>query len=186
MQMLLIIFAGLLLQILILNESKVNNNMVETIGNNYVAEQAISLAEQCLLRFTGKRLVFDEYLTSNSVSPSESAKSSSLTTDAYLGRDASESASNSDTFDDIDDYNKFDTLIVTEPAKKYGFRVKCSVKYFDPSAGTTTTSRTWHKMITVFISDSTKGSNYHSLVDVNGKKLVLQKYIIKSFFNIIN
>lgn len=152
-QMMLTIFAMVLLSMVILNINKGFYNTNTTMAFSRYNILATSVANSIIEDATGMR--FDEN-TSGAVT-----STSSLTSVANLGLDSGELSTNLKSFDDFDDYNCFrtnpksDTIVVvatTNPKVTIIFKTICKVDYVsasNPSA--TSSSPTWHKRLRLWV-----------------------------------
>jgi hypothetical protein len=181
-EMMLLILAGLLLNRIMLSEKAVDMTNQENLLPVRLGVAAVSVANSYIDRVTGSALSFDEFTTANAVEPLSSdsvAKLPSLS--ASLGRDAGEV--NQSQFDDIDDYNGLDTMITVQDVGN--FRVRCTLRYFDPTADSTTTSKTWCKQFSVSVTDTIPGSNKSYFV-FNGTKAEVKKVVVLSYQRFLN
>jgi len=138
-QLLLTTSAIVLLSLLLL---RVSNSFLST--NSVMMENkfnvlAISLGSSLLEEATGK--AFDENTVENTVS--------SLTSLTTIGKENGEVYPNFDDFDDFHNLTKVDSTLPSAV-----FTIRCSVAYINPSSpnGTTGTTKTWHKRLTVMVS----------------------------------
>jgi hypothetical protein len=65
------------------------------------------------------------------------------------------------------------------------FRVRCTLRYFDPTADSTTTSKTWCKQFSVSVTDTIPGSNKSYFV-FNGTKAEVKKVVVLSYHRFLN
>jgi hypothetical protein len=163
------VMAMFLLGTIILNT---NSNLLtneQTVMDSEFGVAAISLATSLVEEAQGK--MFDEASVDSGVTDV-----SQLATAASLGKDANElyRYAGSDTtmsdFDDLDDFNNFSIEFVNDTTKPLiaqyrgeskGFRadyfVRSKVEYVTAttSAITPTSSKTWHKLLTVTVTSPT-------------------------------
>ncbi|MDP4115141.1 MAG: hypothetical protein Q8903_03355 [Bacteroidota bacterium] len=124
---------------LTLNTSYLNSN--QTMVESEYTIEAVSLAESYLERAIGES--FDQQTIYAAVS-----STSSLST--TLGPEAGET--NINLFNDFDDYNGYTTTATTQRAT---YNVSISVVYVaDTNPSVTSGSKTWHKKMTVTVSNS--------------------------------
>jgi hypothetical protein len=122
--------------VLTVNQSLSNNGFI--LQQTEIGIYKVSLGTSVLEEAMGK--AFDE----NSI---ESDLSSTTSLSSTLGPESGETH---DDFDDFDDYNNYTTSYVIEGVDS--MTVKCKINYVDPSnPDGTTTSKTWHKKITVYV-----------------------------------
>lgn len=147
--MMLAVGAMLLLSVLILN---VNNNILgtnNTLYNTKFGILAVSLGTSVIEEASGKS--FDVATDGNSINDVNL-----LTPSSGLGPAVGEQYPN---FNDFDDYNGFTKTFTNFPSAE--FKVACSVKYvLESNPSITTTNKTWHKRIDVFVTSP-------SMVDQN-------------------
>ena len=183
-EMMFLIFAGVLLAMLILTENAGNMSSDETILTSKIGLNAISVANSYIEKATSNSLYFDEYTRTHSVQPRPTSPSDSSTLLANLsgtlGRDPGETSPA--TFDDVDDYNNYDDTVGVAGVGL--FHVLCSVRYYDPSADTTTSSKTWYKVFTVAVTDTVPGSNTHYM-QVQGQQIAIRRSVILSYYNFL-
>lgn len=124
---------------LTLNTSYLNSN--QTMVESEFTIEAVSLAESYLERSIGE--AYDQQTLLYAVS-----NVSSLST--TLGPDAGEN--NINLYNDFDDYNGYSTTVST---LRSTYNIAISVAYVnDNSPSVTTSSKTWHKKMTVTVSNS--------------------------------
>jgi hypothetical protein len=145
-QTLLTIMALMLMGRLILT---VNRTTLETGSVKDIAEYRITATSlgTSLLEYAND-LSFDEATVDTFLT---TAQSSSLTAAASFGPDAGESTYM--TFDDIDDYQGY--VKVDSIPNSAIFYTTAQVEYLSvtpPSTVTVTTTKTWNKMITIFVT----------------------------------
>ncbi|MFA5833440.1 MAG: hypothetical protein WDA22_08185 [Bacteroidota bacterium] len=145
-QTLLTIMALMLMGRLILT---VNRTTLETGSTKDIAEYRITATSlgTSLLEYAND-LAFDEATADTFLT---STQSSSLTTPASFGPDAGESGYT--LFDDIDDYHGY--VRIDSIPNSAIFYTTARVEYLSvtpPSTVTTTTSKTWNKMITIYVT----------------------------------
>jgi len=145
-QTILSIGAMMLLSILILNISSTQLTTQDSMQNAKFGILATSLGSSILELATQK--AFDEASTADVVT-----STNQLTTAKYFGAgsDPGEYKDSMDTWDDYDDFNGYTNIDSTMPSAL--FVIKCKVDYVDPAvSGFVSSSRTWHKMMTVTIT----------------------------------
>jgi len=147
-QMMITLGALMLLALVVL---RVNNGFLNTnsiLLDSKLGVLATSVATSVIEEATGK--AFDHNTDTTSVSLHSKLS-------ATLGPESGETYPNYNDFDDFDGYSKIDN---TMPAAE--FNVNCEVDYVnDTDLDGKTTSRTWHKRITVFVSSkSMLGQDY--------------------------
>ena len=168
-QVMLTVMAMFLLGTIILSTNRSVLSNEQTVMDSEFGVAAISLATSLVEEAQGKD--FDEAATDSGVT-----STSLLTTTANLGKDANEyyRYSGSDTtkgdFDDLDDFNNFSVEFVNDTTKPLvaqyrgeskGFRadylVKSKVEYVSVTTTsiTPTTTRTWHKRLTITVTSPT-------------------------------
>jgi hypothetical protein len=183
-EMMFLIFAGVLLSILILTENTGNMSTDETILTSKTGLNAISVANSYVEKVTGNSLYFDEYTRTHSVQPRPTSPSDSAALlanlSSALGRDPGETSIG--TFDDVDDFNNYNDT-VTVPGVGL-FHVICRVQYYDPSADTTTSQKTWYKLFTVAVTDTVPGSDTHYL-QIQGQQLAIRRSVVLSYYNFL-
>jgi hypothetical protein len=140
-QMLLTLGALMLLSVMVL---RVNNNVVNTnsvLLDTKFGVLAVSLATSIVEEANKK--AFD------AVTDGDAITDVNLLTAAYgLGPNASEFYPN---FNDFDDFNNYTRYVTNIPSAE--FKIVCKVNYVNPSNLDGTSSiRTWHKKITVFVT----------------------------------
>ena len=183
-EMMFLIFAGALLATLMLTENTGNMSTEETVLTSKIGLNAISVANSFIERVTSNTLYFDEFTRSNSVQPRPTSPTDSAALLANLssplGPDAGETSPG--TFEDVDDYNNYnDTVMVAGVGV---FHVICSVKYYDPSLDSTTSSKTWFKIFTVAVTDTIPGSESHYL-QIQGQQIAIRRSVIVSYYNFL-
>jgi MSHA pilin protein MshD len=138
-QMMITMGALMLLALVVL---RVNNGFFNTTSvllDSKLGVLATSVATSVIEEATGK--AFDHKTDSTSVNSLSNLTSS-------LGPESGETHSN---FNDVDDYDGYSAIDTTMPAAE--FSVDCVVDYVkDTNLDGKTSSRTWHKKITVFVS----------------------------------
>jgi hypothetical protein len=114
--------------------------------------EAISLTNSVIQEASGK--FFDA-----STATAADTNVSQLTAVASLGGNSGESASKDmNTFNDFDDFSGFSYKILT--ALPDSFTVSCKVVYVDPSnLNVASTVRTWHKKLTVTVTNPALGTD---------------------------
>lgn len=161
-QMMITVGALMLLSVVILRVNTGNLNTNEVLINSKINILAISLANSMCEEATSK--AFDEYTLTK---PAELI--SNLTLPSSF--DEGESYPN---FDDMDDYNNFTYYDSVSGADYY--EIKCAVAYVDTTnPDITTTSRTWHKKITVKVTS--KG-----MLDAYGNQDTVEMSSIRSYW----
>jgi len=183
-EMMFLIFAGVLLSILILTENTGNISSDETILTSKTGLNAISVANSYIEKVTSSSIYFDEFTRTHSVQPRPASPSDSAallaSLSSTLGPDYGETSIN--TFDDVDDFNNYnDTVSVAGVGL---FHVICTVQYYDPSADTTTSSKTWYKLFTVAVTDTVPGSDIHYL-QVQGRQVAIHRSVVLSYYNFL-
>jgi len=183
-EMIFLIIAGVLLSFLILTENTGNISSEETILTSKIGLNAISVANSFTEKVTSNSLYFDEYTRTHSVQPSPTSPFDSAALLAnlsgILGPEPGETLIG--TFDDVDDFNRFnDTVSVAGVGL---FHVVCSVQYYDPSADTTTSVKTWYKLFTVAVTDTVPGSDIHYL-QVQGQQVSIRRSVVLSYYNFL-
>ena len=183
-EMMFLILAGTLLSMLILTENSGNMSTEETILTSKIGLNAISVANSFIEKVTSSSLYFDEYTRTHAVQPRPTSPADSANLLANLssplGPDAGETSI--PAFDDVDDYNNYsDTIRVNGVGL---FHVVCTVKYYDPLADTTTSSRTWYKAFTVAVTDTVPGSDTHYL-QIQGQQIAIRRSVILSYYNFL-
>jgi hypothetical protein len=124
---------------LTLNTSYLNSN--QTMVESEYTIEAVSLAESYLERSIGE--AFDQQTIYSAV-----ASPTALST--TLGPEAGET--NIDMFNDFDDYNGYTTAVSTQRAT---YNISISVVYVsDANPSVTSASKTYHKKMTVTVSNS--------------------------------
>ena len=183
-EMLFLILAGMLLATLIVTENTGNLSTEETILTSKVGLNAVSIANSYLEKVTGNSLYFDEYTRNHSIQPRTVSPSDSASLLACLssplGPDSSETSPAS--FDDVDDYNGYNDTVSVQGVGM--FHVLCRVQYYDPTADTATSAKTWYKIFTVAVTDTVPGSSTHYL-QVQGQQLAVRRSVILSYFNFL-
>jgi len=138
-QMMITLGALMLLALVVL---RVNNGFLNTnsvLLDSKLGVLATSVATSVIEEATGK--AFDHNTDTTSVSLYSKLS-------ATLGPESGETHS---TFNDFDDYDGYSTIDTTMPAAE--FHVDCEVDYVnDTNLDGKSSSRTWHKKITVFVS----------------------------------
>ncbi len=138
-QMLITLGALILLSLVIL---RVNRGFLTTdsvLLDSKIDVLAVSVATSILEEANGK--AFDEITDSTSINDVNLLSS-------VLGPESGEVYP---FFDDFDDYNGFVKIDSTNPIAK--FKVICKVNYVNPTnLDDTTTSKTWHKKLTVYVT----------------------------------
>jgi len=181
-EMMLLILAGLLLNRIMLSEKAVDMTNQENVLAVRLGVAAVAVADSYIDRVTGSALSFDEFTTSNGVEPLGSDSLAILPSlSTSLGRDAGEVSESQ--FDDIDDYNGLDTMVTVQDIGN--FRVRCTLRYFDPIADSTTTSKTWCKQFSVSVTDTIPGSTKSYFV-FNGTKAEVKKTVVLSYHRFLN
>jgi len=150
-QMMITLGAALLLSTIVL---RVNGSQLitqDSMQNNKFGILAVSLATSVIEEASEK--AFDEASASNFVnSLSALTPSGSFGPEPGLNPDSTwEILDSLETYDDFDDYHNYTNRDSTMPSAI--FDVSCLVNYVDPSdPNFITSSKTWHKMITVSVS----------------------------------
>lgn len=154
-QSLLTILSMLLLSIIILRVNKTILFSDTVVSSSKLSLTAISLATSELEEI--KSNAFDEYTVKNIAN---NLSQLSLASNFGPQKDSNNELY-STQFDDVDDYNGFDTTVsvLVDPynskLKPERYRIQCSVVYVsstNPNA--VSSSPTWNKKITVTVSDS--------------------------------
>jgi hypothetical protein len=178
------IFAGGLLGLLTLSQNAGNLSSFETISATKIGLNAVSTANSYIERATRPNLGFDDYTVGNAVQPRAILGTDSLSKLALLsttlGREAGETAQS--LYDDVDDYNGLDTMIVVEGL--CNFHVVCSVRYYNPVTNTTTSLRTWFKQVTVTVTDTIPGTMRHQF-QFNGTPAVITRSAVIGYYHFI-
>ncbi len=141
----LTIMAMMLMGRLILN---INTTMLESGFTKDMAEYSItgtSLGTSFLEYAQG--IAFDEATADTFLTSSQSG---SLTAAALLGPDAGETTAA--LFDDIDDYNNYVKIDTVTNSAIFKTRGKVEYLIVVGSTMSTTTTRTWNKLLTVYIT----------------------------------
>jgi hypothetical protein len=183
-EMMFLIFAGTLLSMLILTENSGNMSTEETILTSKTGLNAVSVANSYIEKVTNSAFYFDEYTRAHSVQPRTTSPGDSASLLANLssplGPDPGETTVR--MFDDVDDFNNLsDTVSVAGVGL---FHVRCTVQYYDPSADTTTTLRSWYKIFTVAVTDTVPGSDLHYL-QIQGVQIAIRRSVILSYYNFL-
>jgi hypothetical protein len=177
-EMIFVIIAGIFLGTLILNENSSTMTTADDLALTQTGIDALTLANSYMDRMTGMAH-YDEFLIDHAVEPTDDpvAKLALLGT---IGREAGETSS--DLFDDVDDFNGFDTV---ESISSSGqFHVRCSVAYCD-SLGRVMNHRSWTKLVSVSVTDTVIGRPNESrmrLGGVSNDKMTIRKKAIVSYF----
>lgn len=180
-EMIFVILAGIFLGTLILNENTTNMSTSETLIDSQLGLNAVSVANSFVEQISSPALAYDEYLLSNPPAPTPAdslARLPLLTT--LLGHEAGETAQS--LYDDVDDFNGLDTMIVVTSVGN--FRVRCSVRYFDPRLGVVVTTPRWFKQVTLTVCDTVPGSTLHYF-QFNGEKAEIRKQFLVSYFKFL-
>jgi MSHA pilin protein MshD len=140
-QTMLTVLAMVLLSFLMLRVNNLNLETTSTLNTTKFEVLAFSLAESMIQEIEAN--AFDENTTTAVVS-----SPSSLST--VLGPENGETFA---TYDDIDDFNNY-TRTDTIPAKSgVIFNIRCKVDYVSSaSPDVATSTKSWHKMITVYVT----------------------------------
>ncbi|MEE9430331.1 MAG: hypothetical protein V3V16_04775 [Melioribacteraceae bacterium] len=163
-QMMITIAALMLLSIVILRVNNGNLNTSEVIIESKLDILAISLANSTIEEATSK--AFDEYTIDK---PAELLLN--LSTTANLKKDGGETYPN---FDDMDDFNGV-TIYDSVSGADY-YEIECTVAYVNTlSPELTTTSRTWHKKITVRVTSN-------GMMDMHGIQDTIEMSSIRSYW----
>jgi hypothetical protein len=183
-EMMFLIIAGTLLSILMLTENSGNMSTEETILTSKLGLNAISIANSFIEKVTSNSLYFDEYTRTHSVEPRSArpADSTALLDNlsSVLGPDAGESAIQK--FNDVDDFNNYDDTVGVAGVGL--FHVQCSVSYYDPTADTASTNKTWFKIFTVSVTDTVPGSSVHHF-QIQGDQASIHKTVILSYYTFL-
>lgn len=140
-QMMITIGALILLSVVVLRVNTGNLATNEVLINSKLDILAISLANSTIEEATSK--AFDEYTITK---PAE--LTSNLTEPSKFDKDPGESYPNVDDMDDYDGITIYDSVSGADY-----YEIKCAVAYVDTTnPEITTTSRTWHKKITVRVT----------------------------------
>lgn len=161
-QMMITIGALFLLSLVVLRVYNGFLNTNSVLLDSKLGVLATSIAASVVEESTGK--AFDENTDSTSVSNLSDLSST-------LGPETGETYPNFDDFDDYDGLKRMDTSI---PAAD--FEVECKVDYVtDSNLDGSTTSRTWNKKITVFVTSP-------SMYDIDGKMDTIVMSAIYSYW----
>jgi hypothetical protein len=183
-EMMFLIFAGMLLAMLILTENTGNMSTQDTILTSKIGLNAVSVANSYVEKVTSNALYFDEYTRTHAIQPRPTNPSDSAALLAnlsdVLGPDSGELGISS--FDDVDDFNNYDDTVAVAGVGL--FHVVCSVRYYDPSADTATSAKTWYKVFTVAVTDTVPGSSAHYL-QIQGQQIAVRKSVILSYYNFL-
>ena len=153
--MMLTITGLVLLSTIILRMNSSTHTTSVDLNSNKLNIMAVSLVTSYLEEM--KLKAFDENTVDKSI-----GNETYLTSSAGLGKESSESRTNyksmnATNFDDVDDYNNDSVEVQLESVSGFEpaiFKLKCKVAYFDPSTANTTTSKKFHKKITVTITSN--------------------------------
>jgi hypothetical protein len=183
-EMIFLIFAGALLATLMLTENSGNMSTEETVLTSKIGLNAISVANSFIEKVTSSALYFDEYTVTHAVQPRPTSPTDSAALlanlSATLGPEPGESSPT--MFEDVDDYNNYSDTVGVEGVGI--FHVVCKVRYYDPSGDTTTSTRTWYKLITVAVTDTVPGSDVHFL-QIQGEQVAIRRSVVVSYYNFL-
>ncbi|NLT49907.1 MAG: hypothetical protein GXX85_03195 [Ignavibacteria bacterium] len=181
-QMISVIFAGILLQIFILAEAVNNSTTQDSLIEIEISEFAITSVNSFIDRINSSRYVFDEYFINNSMEYNQ--KSTVVNLLSTLGKDTGENIADANTFDDIDDFNGYSTVVYLDDEKTLGLEIKASVSYFDEATNLPTASKKFSKIVTFTVSEAPSNGMFY-LKDANGNKLEIKRSVVSSYSNII-